>query len=102
MPQAQIVSIGGRRLRTNRRGGAPEVTTDCDGGLFRAFLAGPGHTLMDAFASLDRAPGIQMLIQHPQRRLVGARVAVRPDEGDGSWEFTKVGDDIYVVVGNFA
>jgi AraC-like DNA-binding protein len=85
-----------------RPGGTPEVTTDRDGGLFRAFLAGPGRTLMDAFASLNGAPGVHMLVRHPQRHLVGARMAVRPEEGDGLWEFTQVGNDIYVVVGNFA
>src|SRR5215469_17298911 len=79
-----------------------QVSGARDGGLFRAFLAGPGRTLMDAFASLDGAPGVQMLVRHPRRRLVGARMAVRPEEGDGSWDFTQVGDDIYVVVGNFA
>ncbi len=72
------------------------------GGLFRAFLAGPGGTLTDAFASLDRAPGVQPLVRHPLRRLVGARIIVPPKEGEGSWEFTQIGDDVYVVVANFA
>ena len=57
---------------------------------------------MDAFAKLDSAPGVQMLVRHPQRRLVGARMVVRPEEGDGSWDFTQIGEDSYVVVGNFA
>lgn len=101
MPQPQMVRPRGRLLGTIRSGSLPEVTTNRGGGLFRAFLAGPGRTLMDAFASLDSAPGIQMLVRHPQRRLVGARMQVLPEEGDGSWEFTQVADDIYVVVGNF-
>jgi AraC-like DNA-binding protein len=57
---------------------------------------------MDAFARLDSAPGVQMLIRHPQRQLVGTRMVVRPEEGDGSWDFTQIGEHVYVVVGNFA
>lgn len=57
---------------------------------------------MDAFASLESAPGVQMLVRHPQRRLVGARMVVSPEEGEGTWEFTRIGDDVYVVVANCA
>ncbi len=75
---------------------------DRHGGLFRAFLAGPGGTLRDAFASLERARGVQSLVRHPLRRLVSARMIVPPKEGEGSWEFTQIGDDVYVVVANVA
>ena len=71
-------------------------------GLFRAILAGPGHTLADAFASLERTPHVERVLRHPTRDLIGARVAVAPEEGEGYWEFTRIRDEIYVVVANFA
>lgn len=77
-------------------------SADRQSGLFRAFLAGPGGTLKDAFASLDGAPGVQMLARHPLRRLLSARMIVPPKEGEGSWEFTQIGDDVYVVAADFA
>jgi AraC-like DNA-binding protein len=72
------------------------------GGLFRAVLAGPGRSLSDAFANLERAPSVQQVIRHPHRNLVGARITLTPEEGQGYWDFTKVGDQIFVVVGDFA
>ena len=45
-------------------------------GLFRAILAGPGHTLADAFASLERTPHVERILRHPTRDVIGARVAV--------------------------
>lgn len=71
-------------------------------GLFRAILAGPGHTLADAFASLERPPHVERVLRHPTRDLIGTRVAVAPEEGEGYWEFTRIRDEIYVVVANFA
>ena len=85
-----------------RAGVEMEATTARDGGLFRAFLAGPGRTLRDAFESLESAPGVRMMVRHPQRHLFGARMVGPPEEGEGTWEFTQIGDDVYVVVGNFA
>lgn len=71
-------------------------------GLFRALLAGPGHTLADAFASLERTPHVERVLRHPSRGLIGARVALAPQEGEGYWEFTRIRDELYVVVANFA
>lgn len=70
------------------------------GGLFRAFLAGPSGTLADAFANLERTPGVQVLARHPRRHLLAARIDFPPQEGDGYWELTRIGDDVYVVVAN--
>ncbi len=70
------------------------------GGLFRAFLAGPCGTLADAFANLERAPGVQVIARHARRRLLAARVVFPPEEGEGYWELTQIGDDVYVVVSN--
>src|SRR5579885_26791 len=70
-------------------------------GLFRAILAGPGHSLADAFASLERAPHVERILRHPTRDLFGARVSLPPEEGEGYWEFTRIHGEIYVVVANF-
>jgi AraC-like DNA-binding protein len=70
-------------------------------GLWRTLLAGPGHGLGEVFANLERAPQVERLVRHPKRGLLGARVTLTPDEGDGYWEFTRIRDDFYVVVWNF-
>jgi AraC-like DNA-binding protein len=70
-------------------------------GLFRTILAGSGHTLADAFAKLEQAPEVEHMTRHPTRGLLGARVTLRPDEGEGYWDLTRIRDDIYVVVANF-
>ena len=70
------------------------------GGLFRAFLAGPSGTLGDAFANLEFSPGVRVIARHPRRSLLGARIDFPPCEGDGYWELTRIGEDVYVVVAN--
>ena len=39
-------------------------------GLFRTILAGPGHTLADAFANLEGAPQVERLLRHSKRDLL--------------------------------
>jgi AraC-like DNA-binding protein len=78
------------------------VTEDRHKGLFRTVLAGPGHTLADAFANLERAPHVERVSRHSRRDLLGARVSLAPEEGEGYWEFTRVRDEIFVVIENFA
>ena len=87
---------------TSRRTDADEDTRARNEGLFRTILAGPGQTLADAFANLERAPQVESMTRHPKRRLLGARIPLPPDEGEGYWELTRIRDDIYVVVANFA
>ena len=70
-------------------------------GLFRAILAGPGHSLAEAFANLDRAPQVERLSRHAKRDLLGARVTLTPQEGQGYWELTRIRDDLYIIVANF-
>ena len=99
MPQAHAIApaIDGRLTSPEGAGvwGVPER-----GGLFRAFLAGPSATLEDAFANLERTPGVQLIARLERRGLLGARVVFPPEEGDGCWELTQIGDDVYVVVAN--
>ncbi len=78
----------------------PDVPAAEHGGLFRAFLAGPSGTLGDAFANLERTPGVQVIARHPRRNLLAARIDFPPQEGDGYWELTRIGDGVYVVVAN--
>jgi AraC-like DNA-binding protein len=77
---------------------APEVIDEGGAGLFRAILGGPGATLADAFNTLDRATGID---RHPTRALLGTRITLRPEEGKGYYDLTRIGEDVYVVALNF-
>jgi len=36
-----------------------------------------------------------------KRDLLGARVTLTPEEGEGYWELTRIRDDFYVVIWNF-
>jgi AraC-like DNA-binding protein len=71
-------------------------------GLFRTAIAGAGRSLTEAFANLERAANIERVSRHPHRKLVGARILLSPEEGEGYWDLTQIGDDVYVVVENFA
>jgi AraC-like DNA-binding protein len=71
-------------------------------GLFRTALAGPGHTLPDAFSNLERAPLVERVTRHFARDLLGARIVLAADEGKGYWDFTRIRDEAYVVVQNYA
>lgn len=81
---------------------ASQTKDGAKGGLFRAILAGPGHSLADAFANLERAPQVERVFRHLKRDLLGARIALTPEEGEGFWEFTRIRDEVFVVVENFA
>jgi AraC-like DNA-binding protein len=72
------------------------------GGLFRTVLAGPGHTLADAFANLECASRVERVSRHVKRDLLGARVTLTPQEGEGYWELTRIRDDLYAIIENFA
>ncbi|HUN77158.1 MAG TPA: AraC family transcriptional regulator [Steroidobacteraceae bacterium] len=89
-------------IPADRRQSAQESRPQATGGLVRTALAGAGHSLAEAFANLDRAPEIQQITRHPQRKLIGARLAVKPEDGQGYWDLTQIGEDVYVVVLNFA
>jgi AraC-like DNA-binding protein len=73
-----------------------------DLGLFRSVLAGSGHTLADVFANLELTPRLERVLRHAKRDLLSARVSLPSEEGEGYWEFTRIRDEIYVVVANFA
>jgi len=88
------MSSAGQKVTTNLQVNGSE-------GLCRTLLAGPGHGLGEVFANLERAPQVERLVRHPKRGLLGARVMLTADEGDGYWEFTRIRDDFYVVVWNF-
>jgi AraC-like DNA-binding protein len=71
-------------------------------GLFRSLIAGEGRTLTEAFAYLAERKTVAHVYRHPHRALLGARIALAPEEGEGYWNFTQIGDDVYVVAGRFA
>lgn len=79
-----------------------DAPIDLTKGLFRASLAGPGRTLAEAFANLERASHVERIWRHPGLDLLGARVSLAPAEGDGYWELTRIRNDIYVITQNFS
>jgi len=86
---------------TARRTEAKDEPRARNVGLFRTILAGSGHSLADAFASLEQAPEVERMTRHQKRGLLGARINLPPDEGEGYWDLTRIRDDIYVVIANF-
>jgi AraC-like DNA-binding protein len=71
-------------------------------GLFRTALAGPGQTLPAAFSKLEHVPLVERVTRHFGRDLLGARIVLAPGEGRGYWDFTRIRDESYVVVQNYA
>ncbi len=71
-------------------------------GLLRTRIAGSGRTLLDAFDRVERASRVERVTRHPFRLLRGARLNVGAEEGEGYWDLTQIGDDVYVVVADFA
>lgn len=57
---------------------------------------------MDVFANLESASHVRNVVRHRGRNLFGARVYLTEEEGDGYWSFTRVRDDMFVIVGDFA
>ena len=71
-------------------------------GLYRTTIAGPGRSLPEAFANLEQSPSADRIVRHPERGLVSARVTLTPEEGRGYWELTRIRNDLYVILGNYA
>jgi AraC-like DNA-binding protein len=77
-------------------------SADPSKGLFRTVIAGAGRSLSEAFANLESAPNIERISRHPHRKLIGARISLAPEEGEGYWDCTRIGEDVYVIIENFA
>jgi AraC-like DNA-binding protein len=71
-------------------------------GLYRTTLAGPGRSLVDAFMSLEHSPQVDRVLRHAGRDLLSARVTLRPEEGAGYWELTRIRNDLYVILSDFS
>lgn len=99
MPHSQTEAPGFSGREFSHEPPQAPVTAE-QGGLFRAFLAGPSGTLADAFANLERTAGVRVIARHPRRNLLGARIDFPSREGDGYWELTRIGEDVFVVVAN--
>lgn len=81
---------------------ARDQAVEAGHGLFRTVLAGCGGSLLQAFTALERLPRVQCSARHDGRDLFGARVNLGAQEGVGYWELTRVREEIYVIVENFA
>jgi AraC-like DNA-binding protein len=57
--------------------------------------------LAEAFENLECSPEVERVVRHAKRGLVGARVTLTPEEGEGYWELTRIRDDFYVILMNF-
>jgi AraC-like DNA-binding protein len=91
----------GQSLQSNLECAEPEPAADPTAGLFRTALAGPAHTLFDAFAALESRPIVDRSCRHERRDVFSARVPLAPGEGVGYWDLTRIRRDIYVVIENF-
>ena len=54
------------------------------------------------FSNLEDASQIRNVAHHRGRNLFGAYVHLTEEEGNGYWAFTRVRDDMFVIVGDFA
>lgn len=72
-----------------------------DKGFLRTTLAGEGHTLTEAFSKLRESPLVTSVVEHPGRKLLGARMLLDPSEGSGYWDFYQLGNDVYIVLCEF-
>lgn len=71
-------------------------------GLYRTVIAGPGCSLADAFIKLEESSEVRRVLRHRKRDLLSARVTLKPDDGWGYWELTRIRDDLYVILSNFS
>ena len=87
---------------SNRKSSQLFDPVDRGKGLFRSLIAGAGHTFTEAFGFLEQRNTVVQFSRHLYRDLLGARMVLAPDEGEGFWDFTQIGDNVYVVAGRFA
>lgn len=78
------------------------VKADHSKGLARTTVAGPGRSMREVYQNLKSSPKVQYSLEHPGRVLMGARVGLDKDEGEGYWEFFHLDNDIYLNVCNFS
>ena len=83
-------------MPVRRKTASTKPHSDPDKGLFRAMFAGVGHTLDEAFENIERAGNIEQVTRHAGRDLFGARVFLKPEEGQGFWDFLRIRNEIFV------
>jgi AraC-like DNA-binding protein len=71
-------------------------------GLFRqeALTSGPAGSVHHLFADLRCVNRGEIIGEDAQRDMQGARLMVNGSMGHGSWEFYRLGHDLYVMVGD--
>ncbi len=52
--------------------------------------------------NLEHSPQVDRVLRHSERDLVSARVTLRPEEGQGYWELTRIRNDLYVILSDFS
>jgi AraC-like DNA-binding protein len=81
-------------------GSLPADAGEAQLGLFRreALASGPAGTVGNLFADLRRLSRGQIIGEHPERHLQGTRLSIDRTQGDGSWEFYRLDQDLYLMV----
>jgi AraC-like DNA-binding protein len=71
-------------------------------GLFRleAMTSGPANSMRTLFANLRTFRRGQIIGEDLQRDMQGTRLVVNSSQGHGQWEFYRLGNDLYVIVGD--
>ena len=71
-------------------------------GLFRleAMTTGPANSVRTLFANLRSFRRGQIIGEDLQRDMQGTRLLINGSQGHGQWEFYRLGNDLYVLVGD--
>jgi AraC-like DNA-binding protein len=71
-------------------------------GLFRreSLASGPAGTIANLFTNLRQVCRGEIIAEHPERHLQGTRLAIERSAGQGSWEFYRLDQDLYLVAAN--
>jgi AraC-like DNA-binding protein len=92
MPQNSKPALTGSTTKDDQRGF----------GLFRreSLSNGPTDTLRNIFADLRCVNRGEIIGEDPQRDMQGTRLLMNGSMGHGSWEFYRLGRDLYVMAGD--
>src|SRR5229473_7289716 len=68
-------------------------------GLFRwvSLPSGPAGTVTNLFANLRDVKRGEIIAEHPDRHLQGARIDIERTHGHGTWEFYRLDQGLYLV-----
>jgi AraC-like DNA-binding protein len=68
--------------------------------VFRPTTAPHGFGLADIFRDLEHSPAAKQVSRHGRRELFSALIPLTSNEGSGHWELTRIGSNVFIVVGD--